>query len=378
MLYRATSINVLGLALMNDRCSARQLFRQHVFNKAIAILREHRVRVKRSLVAAAIVLFSQVIALCQERALGQERASGQERALQRKELQIDGNAAFIIVPKKGLPGPTPWVFYAPTLRGLPGTEENWMFRQFLEVGMAIAGIDVGESYGSPLGRAIYNVMHEQLVAEYGLDTKACLLARSRGGLMLYNWAVENPEKVKCIVGIYPVCSLESYPGLQEASRAYGMTEKQLAVNLAQHNPIDRLAPLAQARVPIFHIHGDIDKVVPLETNSALFARRYEEAGGKMKLKIARGQGHTMWKGFFECQELVDFVIEHATADMVGADKRAQEAQGRNLDGQKDADYFRRYPDEKNEIVSSLRVRDRGQEPSRPLSELDASEVTLPP
>ena len=90
-----------------------------------------------------------------------------------------------------------------------------------------------------------------------------------------------------------------------------MTAEQLADKLAEHNPIDRLAPLAKARVPLFHIHGDSDKVVPLEKNSAELAKRYGELGGKMTLKIVKGQGHNMWPGWFQCQELVDFVIAHA-------------------------------------------------------------------
>ena len=40
--------------------------------------------------------------------------------------------------------------------------------------------------------------------------------------------------------------------------------------------------------------------------------QFLDAGGKMELKVARGQGHNMWKGFFECQELVDFVMQRAT------------------------------------------------------------------
>ena len=31
----------------------------------------------------------------------------------------------------------------------------------------------------------------------------------------------------------------------------------------------------------------------------------------MQLIVPNGQGHNMWKGFFHCQELVDFVITHA-------------------------------------------------------------------
>ena len=235
--------------------------------------------------------------------------------LQRERFTVDDRPAFVFRATKELPGPTPWVMYAPTLgRNLPGPAETWMFRQFLDAGIAIAGVDVGESFGSPQGRAVYNSLHKRLTSEEGFSQRACLLARSRGGLMLYCWAAENPEKVNCIVGIYPVCNLASYPGLKRACGAYGLTESELAARLSEHNPVDRVEPLAKANVPVFHIHGDIDKVVPLADNSALLAKRYKAAGGSMQVKIAEGQGHNMWRGFFECQELVDFVIKHATAE----------------------------------------------------------------
>ena len=129
--------------------------------------------------------------------------------------------------------------------------------------------------------------------------------------MLYGWAAENPEKVACIAGIYPVCNLRSYPGLAKACGAFGLTVEELEKRLAEHNPIDRLAPLAKARVPIFHIHGDVDTVVPLQDNSGEVARRYRAFGGPMQLIVPPGQGHNMWPGFFQCQELVDFVIAQA-------------------------------------------------------------------
>ncbi len=231
----------------------------------------------------------------------------------RESFEIDGRPAFIIAARKKLSGPTPWVLYAPTLgKGLPGKAEQWMFHQFLDAGIAIAGVDVGESYGSPKGRATYNSLHKRLTRQHGFSQRACLLARSRGGLMLYCWAAENAGKVNCVAGIYPVCNLTSYPGLRRACGAYGLTEEQLSANLKKHNPVDRLHALAKANVPIFHIHGDVDKVVPLDANSGLVAKRFREAGGQMTLQVAHGQGHNMWSGFFECQPLVDFVIKQAT------------------------------------------------------------------
>src|SRR6185295_12521512 len=97
--------------------------------------------------------------------------------------------------------------------------------------------------------------------------------------------VENPDKVRFLVGIYPVCDLRSYPGLKNAAGAYGLTPTELEKQLPEHNPIDRLEALAKASVPILHIHGDADAVVPLAKNSQVIMDRYSALGGKMKLIV---------------------------------------------------------------------------------------------
>ena len=230
------------------------------------------------------------------------------------EFTVNGCRAFVILPPRVWSGkPRPWVWYAPTLPGLPATEENWMFQKFLDAGLAVAGIDVGESFGSPRGRALFTALHHELVSGRGFSAKPCLLARSRGGLMLYNWAVEHPESVACVAGIYPVCNLASYPGLATACRAYGLTEPELALRLAAHNPLERIAPLARAGVPVLHLHGDRDEIVPLDRNSAALAERYRQHGGEMRLIVFEGQGHNYWPGWFQSQPLVDFLIAHARA-----------------------------------------------------------------
>ena len=227
-------------------------------------------------------------------------------------FSVNGCTAFLILPEKSkISKDIPWVWYAPTLSELPGPEEKWMFQKFLDAGIAIAGIDVGESYGSPTGRANFTGLYEELTSKRGLSKKPCLLARSRGGLMLYNWAPEHPTCVACVAGIYPVCNISSYPGISKACSAYGMTEAQLTEKLTENNPIDRLVSLAKANVPIFHIHGDTDNVVPLELNSGELAVRYKKLGGTITLNVIKGQGHNMWVGWFQNQDLVDFVITQA-------------------------------------------------------------------
>lgn len=222
---------------------------------------------------------------------------------------VQGRPAFVILPQtKPTDKPVPWVWYAPTLANLPGAAEKWMFERFTQAGIAIAGIDVGESYGSPDGRALYSALYDELTKRRGFSPKAVLLGRSRGGLMTLAWAVENADKVAGFAGVYPVCNVASYPGVAKASGAYRLTAEEFAKRLAEHNPIDRLAALAKAGVPLFAIHGDNDKVVPLDANSGEMRKRYEALGGKMQLIVPPGQGHNMWSGFFQCQKLVDFVL----------------------------------------------------------------------
>jgi len=225
---------------------------------------------------------------------------------------VAGRTAFLIPSAGPATAPTrPWVWYAPTLARYPGAEERWMFEQFLSAGISIAGIDVGESFGSPAGRAWFTALYEELTRQRGYSPKPVLLGRSRGGLMTLAWAAENPDRVGGFAGIYPVCNLVSYPGLAKAAGAYGLSAAELESRLAAHNPVDRLAPLAAARVPLFAIHGDVDRVVPLEANSGLLHTRYIALGGTMELIVPAGQGHSMWTGFFQSEALVAFVKANA-------------------------------------------------------------------
>ncbi|OYW28693.1 MAG: alpha/beta hydrolase, partial [Chthoniobacter sp. 12-60-6] len=224
--------------------------------------------------------------------------------------------AFILWPEKPLQRqPQPWIFYAPTLSGYPDEHEKWMHQQFLEAGVAVAGIDVGEGYGSPRSRELFTAFYDEVTTKRAFAAKPCMLGRSRGGLWVTSWACANPDKVAGIAGIYPVFDLRTYPKLPNAAPAYELTATELETRPAEHNPIEQVGVLAEAKVPVLFIHGDQDKVVPLKENSAEFAARYRKAGAEdlVKLIVAEGQGHNYWEGFFRCRELVDFAIARARA-----------------------------------------------------------------
>ncbi|MCE9609095.1 MAG: prolyl oligopeptidase family serine peptidase [Chthoniobacter sp.] len=227
-------------------------------------------------------------------------------------LLVAGRTTFIIPGKTDAAARNkPWIWYAPTLPNLPGQEERWMFEQFRDAGIAVIGMDVGESYGSPAGRKLFTALYEEVTGPRGYAPRPVLMGRSRGGLMTLAWAVENPDKVAAFAGIYPVCDIASYPGVEKAAGAFAMEPGELREHLNEHNPIARLEGLAKGRVPLFVIHGDVDKTVPLDANSGRLKERYAELGGPITLIVPAGQGHNMWTGFFQCQALVDFVKSHA-------------------------------------------------------------------
>jgi pimeloyl-ACP methyl ester carboxylesterase len=212
----------------------------------------------------------------------------------------------------------PWVWYAPTfvkatprIGKYPNASLAWLFTRLLDKGVWIGGVDVGESYGNFRGRKEYTRFYKYVRKRFGLSQRPCLLAQSRGGLMLYNWAAENSRDVACIAGIYPVTNVDSWPGLgsQELQQAYGMSEAQLEKNKARINPVDRLSALARHNVPILHLHGDADKVVSLQQNTIELVSRYQALGGKADVEVIRGKGHEEVPEFFQSERLLDFLLE---------------------------------------------------------------------
>ena len=86
--------------------------------------------------------------LCVSSVQGEEASTPQP--WQRETFQVNGRAAFVVLPSRPRRDPLPWVLYAPTFdKSLPNErDEGWMVEHFLQNGIALAGVDVGESYGT--------------------------------------------------------------------------------------------------------------------------------------------------------------------------------------------------------------------------------------
>jgi pimeloyl-ACP methyl ester carboxylesterase len=132
-----------------------------------------------------------------------------------------------------------------------------------------------------------------------------------------SWAAAHPNRVAGIAAIYPAFDLRTYPGLDRAASAYQLTPEQLSQQLERHNPIARGRVLAEARIPVFIIHGEIDNVVPIRENSLALRDLYakHDAGDRFTIEVIADQGHNHWPGFFRCEPLVEFAITQARTGM---------------------------------------------------------------
>jgi pimeloyl-ACP methyl ester carboxylesterase len=145
---------------------------------------------------------------------------------------------------------------------------------------------------------------------------------SRGGLYVYRWAALHPEKTGLIYGDAPVCDVKSWPrgkGKGKGSprdwelfkQVFGLDEP--AAMAWDQNPIDLLDPIANARIPILHVVGDADDIVPVEENTAVLMRRYQALGGLFHLISKPGVGHHP-HSLEDPQPIVDWILQHRLPD----------------------------------------------------------------
>lgn len=164
----------------------------------------------------------------------------------------------------------------------------------LKRGFHVVYYDLTHLYGSPRARKSGTDFYWNMVQMYGLSPRVTLEGFSRGGLFAYNWAADHPDKVACIYVDAPVCDVFSWPGRSSGNAGlwkgmldeWGLTEARM--NTFPGNPIDRLKPLVDARIPVICVCGDSDRVVPFSENSAVVRQRYTAMGAPFELILKPG------------------------------------------------------------------------------------------
>lgn len=217
------------------------------------------------------------------------------------ELRVKDRMAYVVKPTGTVDPNKRWLWEFPFWLGINDGFGNLQHRNYVEkllaAGFHVAGVDVGPSCASPAAAAMCQDFHELIVAEYRLNKRARIMGQSHGGLIAYGWAFRNPTCVERIVGICPATDFRTWPTLpnvipySKQGLGYDLTLDQLTQRMAEFNPIDNLAPLAEAGVKILHIHGDKDELVPMSANSTELADRYRKLGGSAEVVVFKGLGH---------------------------------------------------------------------------------------
>ena len=237
----------------------------------------------------------------------------QWHGFERHDFNSDDLKCILVIPDSPAKG-SPWVWRARFFGHQPQADI-----ELLKKGFHIAYCDVAGLFGNEVAVNRWDRFYDLMTQDRGLSKRPALEGMSRGGLIIYNWASKNAKKVSCIYGDAPVCDIRSWPGgkgngkggggaWKSALKAHGITDEESA--RAKVSPIHKLKPLAEARVPILHVVGAADKVVPVDENSDIIEKRYRDLGGNIKVISKPGIGHHP-HALKDPKPIVDFILKHS-------------------------------------------------------------------
>ncbi|WP_200978944.1 GDSL-type esterase/lipase family protein [Echinicola sp. 20G] len=243
------------------------------------------------------------------------------KGFQRYNLKIGERDIRIVAPKSELEG-KPWLWRA--------RFPDWHTEQdsiLVAEGFHLVYVNTDNLFGSPKAMEVWDQVYDLMTKKYGLNKKPSLSGISRGGLFVYSWAKRHPDKVACIYAEAPVCDFKSWPGGQgkglgsetdweKLKEAYGFASDEEA-NSYEGNPIDGLKELAKNKVPILHMIGLEDQVVPPEENTFILVENYLRLGGSATV-VPCTQGEQKLHGHhfdIESPRLVaDFIKYHSVKE----------------------------------------------------------------
>jgi pimeloyl-ACP methyl ester carboxylesterase len=176
-------------------------------------------------------------------------------------FDLAGVVGPISVIEPGTVAPSrPWVFRA----DLVGREAT-VDQALLAKGFHIVTGPVPFNADGPV-RAHWNAVYKHLT-DNGFSRKPVMEGAGGAAGEAYVWAIDNPDKVSCIYVENPF----------------------LHTHMSSTQPLDNLAPLARAGVPILHVCGSLDPW--LEANTRAAEKRYKELGGRITVIVKEGEGH---------------------------------------------------------------------------------------
>jgi len=182
----------------------------------------------------------------------------------------------VIVPTTVALG-TPWVYRAGFV--FPGAKVD---QELLAKGFHIVTGPVGVDFVVKDWDTVY-----EYLTGHGFSKKPAMEGAGGGAGEVYAWAIENPDKVSCVYAENP----------------------RMHSALAKTQPLDNLAPLTRANVPLLHVCGSMDPW--FKDNTLEVERRYKKLGGKIEVIVKKGEGHYPLAPE-DPGPVVDFIVRAAT------------------------------------------------------------------
>lgn len=227
-------------------------------------------------------------------------------------FEYRGRQCRIVAPQRAAKG-NPWMWRARFFGHRPEVD-----LALLDKGFYVAYMDVADLYGSDQAVALWDDFYDLLTTRYRFSPQAALEGMSRGGLMVFNWAAQYPERVACIYADAPVYDIRSWPGglmsgvgseedWAKCLQAYDLTEEE-AVEF-QGSPVNRADTLTKHNIPLLIVSGDRDEVVPYQENAEQLVNAYRgDKESEVKIIIKRGEGHV--HGLKNAAPIIRFVLKH--------------------------------------------------------------------
>lgn len=234
----------------------------------------------------------------------------------RYDFDMHGRKAIVVAPEI-VAEKKPWVWRARFFGHRPELD-----LALLKAGYHVVYCDVSNLFGSPAATQHWDKCYQELTTKYKLHQKPALEGMSRGGLIVFNWAVKNPEKVSCIYVDAPVCDIKSWPGGRGKGKGSAPTWKRMLTAYEfendeqalawKGNPLDQAKELANTKLPLFVVTGDADDVVPMEENVIPIVDVWKKTNAPLKVVIKPGIGHK--HGLDDATPLIEFVKKHSAAN----------------------------------------------------------------
>jgi lysophospholipase L1-like esterase/pimeloyl-ACP methyl ester carboxylesterase len=224
-----------------------------------------------------------------------------------QSFKFKETACKVVSPKVAAAG-RPWVWRARFWGHQPQFDVT-----MLELGWHIVYCDVANLFGSPKATQRWDTFYYAMQS-IGLSKTPFLEGMSRGGLSIHNWSVANPKKVAGIYGDNCVMDIKSWPAgfgsgkgsastWEKCKQAYGFKSDDTA-RAFKGNPIDTIAKIKAAKIPLLYLVGTADNVVPGIENSQLAA---EQLDGHAEIILKEGKGHHP-HSLPNPQPIVDFAL----------------------------------------------------------------------